>query len=131
MALFLMFIICFSVNAQVIPTDSVSLKQDYLQKSLSKKKTGWIMFGTGAALVLSGLILANGDESSFSQSATGALMTIGGGGLVVTSAFFFSSAQSYKKKALLLSLQMERARSIYLTTITNRHYPSIQISLSF
>lgn len=81
-------------------------KQDYLQKSKNRKTVGWVLFGGGTAMVVTGIIVA-----SIAEPAEGVMLTSSGedigialvaGGLVadlISIPFFISSANNARKAA--------------------------------
>ena len=69
----LLLIMAFGVYtyAQQIPVDSVKDKAYYLEKRKSQRTTGWIIFGVGGALTLSGIIWASTQPNPFSTNQSG------------------------------------------------------------
>lgn len=77
----------------------------YLQKSKRQKKTGWILLGSGATLITSGILIAAGQDEDAVKAAI-PLVFISGTGLVsslVSIPFFVSSSHNKKRAATLSS----------------------------
>lgn len=76
-------------------------KNDYLQKSKSKKTTGIVLLSVGGAAIIGGVVAngSRGENSSFEQDFTGGALIAGGIASSLASIPFFISAGKFKKKA--------------------------------
>ncbi len=111
-----------------------SPKEDFLQKSKNKKRTGWILLGTGVAAMAVGIpIAASGDRSlnSFNKQVTGGLIAVTGGGLTLTSLFFFASSYKYKRKAAAISFKMEKIVQPYQHGFVQSAIPALKLKIAF
>ena len=107
----LFFILTFSAGISFAqntsPYDNAAIDQeDFLKKSRSQRTIGWIMAGTGTALVATGFVVAFADamETAFSGDSynkTGEAMIIGGVACAAGSIPLFIAANKNKKKARL------------------------------
>ena len=79
----------------------------YMSKKKSNETTGWILLGSGAAMFIGGLVLADSAEiddgiGGITKKAVGAAFLVyGGGGLAIASVPFFIIARNNKNKANL------------------------------
>ena len=96
----LMTFIIFSANVF-----SQVTKNDYLQKSKSKKTTGIVLLSVGGAAIIGGIIAngSKGENSSFEQDFTGGALIAGGIASSLASIPFFISSGKFKKKAASLA----------------------------
>jgi hypothetical protein len=89
---------------------TIKNKSYYLEKRKSQRTTGWILFGVGSALTLSGVIWASTQPNPFSTNQTDGsgsaapyVMMIGGWVSMVASIPFFVSSHKNNLKAIQLS----------------------------
>ena len=79
----------------------------YMSKKKSNQTAGWVLLGTGAALITVGFATLNSTENADSllegakRSFGGGFLIIGGGGLTVASIPFFIIANKHKNRANL------------------------------
>ena len=136
----LLLLIAFGVYtyAQQIPVDNVKNKAYYLEKRKSQRTTGWILFGVGSALTISGIIWASTQPNPFSwtadqsnSSAAPYFMEIGGMVTMLASIPFFVSSHKNNLKAIQLSVgpKMEETSKI-IQMYVGRYHPAISLNIN-
>jgi hypothetical protein len=84
-------------------------REDYLEKSKHQKSTAWILLGGGTALIGTGLLIGDRQQSSFDQAATGAIIAIIGFLSAIGSIPLFIASGKNHRKGLSLSFKNETA----------------------
>jgi hypothetical protein len=128
----LLLVMNIKMFSQQTTPEPISLKEEYLQKSKSKKSAGYALLGTGAALAVIGIAIGSNAEQSLNglgQAAGCALLIITGGGLTLTSLFFFGAANNYKRKAAAISLHMEKAMQPYNSGWVHTSFPTLRLMI--
>ena len=75
--------------------DSLKTQKDYyLQKAKKKRTTSFILFGTGAGLVIAGVV-----DAASTGEYTGLIPILAGTIVMLSSVPFFNAAANYKRKA--------------------------------
>ncbi len=117
-------------------------KTDYLQKSMNQKKAAWILLGGGATLVLTGILIPQGDytgipypfnvfpylDSHKNDGIKGALGLSGTLTMLGSIPLFIASAKN-KRKAMSLSFKNEKAPVIQQSGINTGYYPALSIKI--
>jgi hypothetical protein len=116
-----------------LPTQT---SRDYLKKSKKQKRAGWIMLGSGAAMLAVGIpLMETADEGlgGLGQGIGGFALMIGGGALMLTSVPFFIASSKNKKRAATVSgfLKMEEAQVLRTTVLKNKGYPAVMLRLQW
>ncbi len=124
--------------AQQIPADTVvKNKEYYLEKRKSQRTTGWVLFGVGGALTISGIIWASTQPNPFSWTADNSkssdapyFMTIGGMVTMLASIPFFVSSHKNNLKAIQLSIgpKMEENGQL-IKMYAGRYQPAISCKI--
>jgi amino acid transporter len=123
------FIFCTQVFSQV-------RKEEHLQESKRQNKVGWILVGSGAALIVGGGVIINNVKKN-NEGIDGDFITIIGLpivilGVAVTGAsipFFIRSHKEYKK-GLALSIKNEHIQLIQKGMFTRQVYPAIALKIN-
>ena len=126
-------ILCFVVLIWMTSGFSQSTSVNYADKCNKQRKTGWILFGTGASLATTGFLITEidgkGDNSMLSENfdVGGWTFFTGLAGCIGSIPFFLSANQSCKKsKRVSFNIKNIKGQSI-LTNIPKR-IPSLSIS---
>ena len=142
-------IVSFNLYSQEMqPVEYKPVKIDYLAKSKKQRKVGWILTGTGAAIMSVGLVvgMVEATEEGFgslayalagqeqpeteSKSISGPLL-IGGTALLATGITFLTIAKHNKRKALSMSFINESSQQLRYNTVMNTSVPSVRLRLQF
>ena len=92
-------------SQQTNPSPSLT-KEDYMQKSKKQKTVAWILLGTGATAVITGILIeAPHRGTGDSQSFVGGAIEAGGIICMLTSIPFFISSSKNKKRAAATTQQ--------------------------
>lgn len=133
-ACFLSMLLTVSILAQQITPDQKFSRQDYLQKSEKQKKTGWIVLGSGAALIITGFIIGNSgeDEASFDKAMSGGLFIVAGSAATIISIPIFIASGRNKKKAAAATSYFEFRTENFTTASlpSARSFPALAIKLT-
>ncbi len=109
-------------------------KQEYLDKSIKQRNTGWILLGGGALAVVGGGIIFDRnfdiwDETS-DNAETGGIVLMGvGGAAMATSIFLFSQSMANKEfsKELSAFIRVDQALQIKKTQFYFEKYASVGV----
>ncbi|MDP4265280.1 MAG: hypothetical protein Q8941_22330 [Bacteroidota bacterium] len=104
-------------------------REEYLAKSKHQKTAAWVLLGGGAALVGTGLLIGNRNESSFDQAATGGIIGIIGALSMIGSVPLFLAAEKNKRKGLSVSFKKEIAPQLFTGNFINRSIPAVNIRM--
>jgi hypothetical protein len=111
---------------------------NYLNKSSDLQKAGWILMGTGGALVVTGLLVYwnNVDDSGIFgdlNAVPGAFTAILGGSAMITGVILLGRSSHYKQKAAGLSafLRQEKFPTLQGSTVSMRPVPALCLRFSF
>ena len=123
----LLFVTASSFGQQTNSTQ-LSINQNYLRKSKNQKTAAWILLGGGAALVTTGILIANG---SFDNAETGAI--VGGTGLLsaIASIPLFIAYGRNNRKAMKVSTYLELRRDPVQTATAQVFRSSVAFSLKW
>lgn len=99
-------VILFVALQSFVQNPSLS-KDDYLQKSKSQKKTGWILLGGGTAIAVVGAIIFD-ESDDWSSVDTGGFMMLGGAAAGLASIPFFISSAKNANKAATISFNYQK-----------------------
>lgn len=112
-------------------------KEDYLQKSKNKKTAAWLLLVGGAAMVITGFAIPEG-EPEFNilclcyvgeNSGAQGLLIAGGVLSMGASVFFFKSSTKNKRKAMELAFKNESAPRILEHGFAYRTIPSLNLKI--
>jgi hypothetical protein len=121
----IMLLIFSSISsAQETPAPTTTPKNIYLEKSKAQKTTAWILFGSGVAMLVGGVIAYQSGPGGLFMMAIGVLAPI------VSVPLFIASGKN-KRKAMSagLSLKFESSQAISSAEIICRSYPAISLKL--
>ena len=113
------------------------LDKDYfLNKSAKFETAGWITFGAGLALGVTGFLIYQNNINTYwggLNAAPGALCMVLGGGAVITSIALFTHASNCKKKAMDISGYLQEEKFPYLqgSSVACRAIPALGIKINF
>jgi hypothetical protein len=105
----------------------VRSRQYYLDISKKRRNTGFIFLGTGCALMATGFLVGNRNNSSFEEAGIGIFM--GGSGVLFALGsipFFISSAVNKQHAVLAISIQ---PRSSIASSRSNKNIPGISLNI--
>lgn len=125
------FLVSSLFGQQTTPQPPLT-KQDYLLKSKHQKTTGLVLLGIGVGVMTAGLIASdNGDETSFDDISSGAI--IFGVGLVpaLCSIPFFIASSRNKRKAMNVTGMLQMRNSTIWAVSKNYLLPSLAVRVSF
>ena len=125
------------IYAQQIPADSVKNRAYYLEKKKSQRTTGWILFGAGTAVTISGFIWVSTQPNPFSTnnpegSSNGPyIMIVSGWTIMAASIPFFVSSHKNNVKAMQLTVgpQMEENGRL-IQMYAGKYQPAISLKLN-
>ena len=120
------------------------IQTDYLQKSKKQKKTALIFLGAGAALIVTSIVIPQGEPTGFqidpltggfyeghkNDGIKGALI-LGGGLSMLGSIPFFIASGKNKRKARQASvfINMKRAPVLQGMVFSNRSFPVLGVRI--
>lgn len=107
------------------------VKTDYLQKSKHQKTIFYVVAGTGAALMIGGLLYSAGHNDSDNQSYgyTGGFIALGGLALTGVSMPFLISSIKNKRRAVAISLKNEKLLQFNKSNIVYKPLPSLSLTI--
>jgi uncharacterized membrane protein len=121
----LLLLFAISVFSQEV----VKNKEYYTAKSKKQKTGGWIMLGGGAALIGTGFLIGDREESSFDDAATGAILGGVGVLLMIGSIPVFIASGKNKRKAASLSFKSVPIPQIKNSSMVYQHMPAVSIKI--
>ena len=133
----LLVILSISSICQQTERSTTLTNENYLQKSKNKKTAAWLFFAGGAAMVITGLAISEG-EPEFNilclcyvghNSGAKGLLIAGGGLSMGASILFFKSSTKYKRKAMELAFKNESAPHIMDHGFAFRTIPSLNLKI--
>src|SRR5688572_3672925 len=141
----LLAFVTVSFSQQAVQKHSLT-QADYLQKSKKQKKTAMIFLGGGAALIVTGLVIPQGEPTGFqfdpisggfyeghkNDGIKGALVLTGVVSMLGSIPFFIASGKNKKRaKANQASvfINMERTPVLQGTSIINQSFPVIGLQI--
>lgn len=128
----LLFMTLISFGQQTDPGQSLT-RHDYLAKSKGQKTAAWVLLGGGAALIGTGLLIGNREESSFDDAATGGILAGVGVVSAIGSIPLFIASGRNKRKAMDVStyIGIQQNSAFTLAGITRRSCPALSIKIKF
>jgi hypothetical protein len=130
-----LFIGKFSFCQETIPSPTLT-KQDYLKKSKSQKTASKIIAGTGAAVALTGILLAIDDVGGIfdprDQENTKTADALAYTGLVIMAGSipFFIASSKNRKKAMSMSFKNQRIPQLQNNGFVYRAIPSLSFKIN-
>ena len=138
----------YSQEMQAVEYEPV--KTDYLAKSKKQRAAGWILTGTGSAVIGIGLVVsmtqvaeetAIGFASMFpgaeevpepeAQTKGGGALLLAGTAMLATGITFLSIAKKNKRKVLSMSFINQSSQHLRYNTVMNTSVPSVRLRLQF
>ena len=105
-------------------------REYYSTKSKKQKTSGWIMLGGGAALIGTGFLIGDREESSFDDAATGAILGGVGVLLMLGSIPVFIASGKSKRKAASLSFNNMRVPQIKNSSLVYKPIPAVSLKIN-
>ena len=107
-------------------------KEYFLEKSKKQKTVAWVLLGTGATAIITGILIeAPHRGTGDSQSFTGGAIEVGGIICTLTSIPFFISSSKNKKRAAALAISNRPLLQPVENTFKIRAQPTISLTISF
>lgn len=140
-SLFLIVFATASFSQQIIQKQTLT-KADYQQKSKKQKKIAFIFLGAGAAMIITGVIIPEGeltdrfDPRTFSyyhknDGIKGALILGGGLSMLGSIPFFIASGKNKRRSnAISAFIQMERAPILQGMAFSTQSFPAAGMRIS-
>jgi hypothetical protein len=130
----LLTVCSYSQEIAIPSTRSPQESHDFfMRKSRNNRTAGWILAGTGSALILTGTLIAYGEalDAAYTGEESSASGVVAGIGLVagVLSIPCFINAGRNKKKAKLALSQQPVSLGFYRTQRTGYHSIGVKIDL--
>ncbi len=120
------------ITSTVLSQPAPSVHTDYLQKSKHQKTAAFVLLGGGSALVITGLLVGNNQNSSFSDA--GAAVLVGGIGVLsaIGSIPLFIASAKNKRKANTATtfFKIETIQAIQSHSFAQRLYPAVSVRIS-
>jgi hypothetical protein len=126
------------------------VKTDYLAKSKKQRTAGWILTGTGSAVIGIGLVVSMAQVAEETAIGFGSMLpggedlpeqethTKGGGALLLTGTAmlatgitFLNIAKKNKRKALSMSFINQSSQQLRYNTVMNTSVPSVRLRAQF
>lgn len=118
-----------NLSAQQVSNTNALLYQDYNEKSKKQKTWAWILTGGGTAMLLSGLIVYNSEQSYFPNQEVGTALMIGGGAAIVGGIVLFTASarnsRNAVEKEMSLWLKIENSASYQNPGIIKKSFPAL------
>lgn len=133
----LLMIFSISSICQQTERSTTLVKEDYLEKSKNKKTAAWLFLAGGSAMVITGLVISEG-EPEFNvlclcyvgeNSGAKGLLIAGGVISMGASIFLFKSSAKNKRKAMELAFKNESAPRIMESGFAYRTIPSLILKI--
>lgn len=110
-------------------SQSSTLSKDYyLKKSKTQKTTAWILLGTGAASILTGVIIDNSNKGN-QQSYTGGYVEVSGIICTLASSLFFIRSAKNARKAAILSFKNQKILFPQHNTFVLKTQPALALKI--
>lgn len=121
----IMLFILQQTFSQYKDTVRLPLTPDFDLKSKNQKNAGWVLLGTGTALVTAGLLIGNRNASTFDDAAIGVVL----GGLGVISALgsiplFLASGRNHRRAIGSVQLRLQACPSVGRSQTQSNLYPA-------
>jgi len=151
LSLIVLTIVSFhSFSQEMQPVEYKPVKTDYLAKSKKQRTAGWILTGTGSAVIGIGLVVSMAQMAEETALGFGSMFpggedlpeqethTKGGGALLITGTAilatgitFLNIAKKNKRKALSMSFINQPSQQLRYNTVMNTSVPSVRLRLQF
>jgi hypothetical protein len=131
-----------SFGQQSTATSAPKPNTDYIKKSKNQKTAAWIMLGSGAALVITGIIIPKGESKGFTGSYyglpaeeyenDGIKAAVGGIGLLfmLGSIPFFIASGKNKRRATSLSFNNMKTLQIKNSSFVYQPIPAVSLKIN-
>lgn len=128
--------ICFAQDTANLKSQPLYVKEDYLKKSKHQKTAAIVMVSVGAAMFITGAVMAASEieiigSSYGSGSEVGGVIGITGLAAMLGSIPLFISAKKNRKRALSVSFQPKSTGVIQGNVVHLRSLPSVNLRFSF
>lgn len=133
LSLFCVFVITLHLFAQQGTTRATLTKDDYLKMSKNQKKAGWFLVGGGAALIVTGIAIGDGDNATFDDAASGGIIAVVGIASALGSIPLFIASGRNKRKAMNMTMNFDIHRTSIASQVGWSHVatPGIAIKINF
>jgi hypothetical protein len=134
----ILLVLLFAFTANSFCQQRNFTKEEYLEKSKRKQKTGYIWLGTGVALATTGIILLTTTKSGGSiiydsgdlGKGLGGTLAAGVGAIcLLTGAITLSKSKEYKRKAAMLSFKNEVTLQLLKNNLVSTYFPALSFSI--
>jgi len=115
----------FSLSA--LSQNKTKNKDFYLQKSKHQKTAFYVFATTGAAMIITGIVLGASHNDPYTEYYTGGFIAAGGFGALAISVAFFTASLKNKHKGMSLSFKNEPAPQLYKNNIVYHSIPSLTL----
>ena len=144
--LFLLFLFTIRTFSQQAPLKQTITKTDYLQKSKKQLKTGQIILGSGAVLIVTSRIIPRGEstgdqfdpigggfyEGHKNDGIKGTVLLAGFAVILASGPFFIASGKNKKRETkALVFIDSEQRPVLRGTEINNQSFPVLAVRLKF
>jgi hypothetical protein len=145
-ALCLLIVFVGSTFSSVAQIDSVNTfpNNDYLQKSMRQKKTGNIMIGIGAGLVLTAFLIPKGEKvydglcildwcegDRYENEDLKGMVAVAGIAAGLSSILFYKASKKNARKAAAVGWHMERALQLSKGLLVQSSFPALNFRWCF
>lgn len=138
---FILFLV-FNVASFAQLNDSTyrqTVKNEFLKKSRNQRTTGFILLGSGAALIMTGVLMVNNSNDDIlnpgnwvDAGAGVGITTIGGLSAIASVPFFIMSANNSKKaRQMSAGVKMEKLYRDKIKPSDPQFFPAITARLHF
>lgn len=114
-----LLVVCVCLFSRAYSQTSLKTSAYYLQKSKKQKTAAWILLIAGAAAGTTALLVGSGEETSFDEAGSGAV--IGGIGLLSMAGsipLFIASKRNKNKSVNLQAMFFKPAGNFYCRRLT-------------
>jgi hypothetical protein len=118
------------LSVSVFSQEVVKNSEYYSVKSKKQKTAGWVMLGGGAALIGTGFLIGDRQESTFDDAATGAILGGIGVLLMLGSIPVFIASSKNQRKAASLSFNNMMTPQIKNSSMVYRPIPAVSLKIS-
>jgi hypothetical protein len=110
-----------------------AINTDYIQKSNQQKTAGWILFGGGVVLAMTGAVkvisISPYNEELFHQANSGQVLILVGTASMLGSIPLFIACSRNRRKAISLSFKNEYNKQIQEGTVACKVVPSLSMKI--
>ena len=140
-----MLIYASSFSQQTTTSAPKLSSQDYLQKAKKQRKTGYILLGSGGALIITSLVFPRGEQThdgicigyfcsdEYKNDGLKSALFITGGVAALSSIPFFITAGKNRRKASAVSFnfKVEDTYNPYYSGVAYTVYPALRVKVGF